>query len=146
MNAKKTILLVDDEQGMLEALEDALISEGHRVLKATTAEEALKTLKEESIDLVTIDIMMPAGASLESQTSSHETGLLLCKIIRQTYPELDVFCLSVVSDTKMIRDIRNLGIYFMKKGEIPLRTVLGRIKSRLTGIAYSTEPDGRGNR
>ncbi len=141
MKTKKTILLVDDEQGMLEALEDALISEGHRVLKATTADEALKILKEENIDLVTIDIMMPQGASLESQTDSHETGFLLCKIIMQTYPKLDVFCLSVVSDTDMIRDIRSLGIHFMKKGEIPLRTVLSRIKSRLTGIAYSSEPD-----
>ena len=35
----KTILLIDDEQGLLEALEDALTHEGHRVLKAYTGEE-----------------------------------------------------------------------------------------------------------
>jgi CheY-like chemotaxis protein len=139
----KTVLLIDDEPGFLEALADALEYEGHRVLKAVTAEEALRILKEEEIDCVTVDIMLPPGESLESRTSSHETGIMLCKEITRQYPHLDVFCLSVVSDLEIIRTIESLGVRFLWKGETPLRTVLNMLRSRLTGIAYSTERDRR---
>ena len=63
---QKTVLIIDDEKGFIEALEDALVYDGFRVLSAITAEEALRTLKKEHVDLVTVDIMMPPGRSLES--------------------------------------------------------------------------------
>ena len=137
----KTVLVVDDEQGLLEALEDGLLYEGHRVLKASTVEQALRILDTERVDLATVDIMMPPGPSLESQFDSHEAGLYLCRTIRRKYPQLDVFCLSVVSDVDVIRELRKLGIRFLRKGETPLRTVLNMIRSRLTGIAYSSVSD-----
>ena len=143
--AQKTVLLIDDEQGYLEALADALESEGHRVLRASTAEEALCVLKRERVHLATVDVMMPPGGSLEGTMSSHETGIFLCETIAREYPRIDVFCLSVVGDCDVIRQIESLGVRFLRKGETPLRTVLGMIRSRLTGIAYSTERerDGR---
>jgi two-component system, OmpR family, response regulator VanR len=122
--ARKTVLLIDDEQGYLEPLEDALASEGHRVLKASTAEEALAILAKETVDLVTIDVMLPPGASLESKTVRHRTGLYLCKHIAGRYPKIDLFSLSVVNDPDMIKEIQSLGVRFLRKGETPLRTVL----------------------
>ena len=139
----KTILLIDDEQGLLEALEDALVHEGHRVLKAYTGEEALATLRSEKVDLATVDMMLPPGASLEAETTSQRTGLYLCRQIVKLYPHIDVFCLSVVNDPELIREVQSLGVRFLRKGETPLRTVLGMIRSRLTGIAYSSERDSR---
>lgn len=138
----KTVLLIDDEQGLLEALEDALTHEGYRVLKAFTGEEALAILAQEHVDLATVDVMLPPGPSLEAETSSHRTGLYLCQQIVRRYPKLDLFCLSVVSDPDLIREIQSLGVRFLRKGETPLRTVLNMMRSRLTGIAYSTERDG----
>lgn len=138
---QKTVLLIDDEQALLEALEDALTHEGYRVLKASTGEEALAILAREYVDLATIDVMMPPGPSLESATSSQRTGLYLCQQIVRRYPKLDLFCLSVVNDPDLIKEIQSLGVRFLRKGETPLRTVLNMIRSRLTGIAYSTERD-----
>lgn len=138
---QKTVLLIDDEQGLLEPLEDALCNEGYRVLKASTGEEALAILACEQVDLATIDVMMPPGPSLEAATSSQRTGLYLCQQIVQRYPELDLFCLSVVSDSDLIREIQSLGVRFLRKGETPLRTVLNMIRSRLSGVAYSTKLD-----
>lgn len=135
----KTILLIDDEQGFLEALEDALVSEGYRVLKASTGEQALQVLEKEKIDLATLDVMLPPGQSLESQTPSHLTGLYLAGVITQRYPKLDLFCLSVVNDPELIKKIQKLGVRFLRKGETPLRTVLSMMRSRLTGIAYSSD-------
>ena len=131
----KTALLIDDEQGFLEPLADALESEGVQVLKARTAEQALQLLTQEHVDLVTIDIMLDPGQSLEDLVDSHSTGLFLCSEIRKKYPEIDAFCISVVSDVGIIHEIESLGIRFLRKGETPLRTVLNMLRSRLTGIA-----------
>src|SRR5262249_39632302 len=134
-----TILLIDDEQMFLEALADALESQGHKVLKARDAETALNLLAKYHIDLVTIDIMLDPGPSNEAKVKSTETGLFLCKEIRRRYPRLDAFCISVFSDRDIIRQVQKLRIRFLSKGETPLRTVLNMLNSRLTGIAYSTE-------
>ena len=144
MSQTKTALLIDDEQGFLEPLADALGFEGVRVLKARTAEEALKLLERERVDLVTIDIMLDPGQTLGKRVDSHSTGLFLCHEIRRKYPQMDAFCISVVSDVNVIRKIEALGIRFLRKGETPLRTVLNILRSRLTGIAYSTQRDGFG--
>ena len=140
--AQKTILLIDDEQGLIEALDDALVSQGYRVLRAFTGEEALSVLAQEHVDLATVDIMMPQGRSLESKTASQRTGVYVIKEILKRYPDLDVFCLSVVSDPATVKEIQDLGVRFLRKGETPLITVLDMIRSRITGIAYSSERDG----
>ncbi len=140
---KKTILIIDDEQGFIEPLKDALEYEGHTVLTASTGEAGLKALEENDVDFVTVDIMMPPGASLERDISSHETGILLCEEIKSRYPRCDVFCISVVNDKEVIDYIQELGVRFLRKGETPLRKILDMISSRLTGIAYSTEDPRR---
>lgn len=139
----KTVLLIDDEQGFLEALSDALEYEGYRVLKATTAESALEILDSEKVDLVTIDIMLPPGESLQGKVDSHTSGIFLCEEITRRFPKIDAFCISVVSDRRIIRRIQKLGVKFLRKGETPLRTVLHMLRSALTGIAYSTEWETR---
>jgi len=139
--APKTILLIDDEQGLIEALEIALHSEGYRVLKAHTGEEALAVVAREHIDLATVDIMLPPGPSLESKTTSQRTGIYLIRELLRRYPKLDLFCLSVVSDAATVKEVQELGVRFLRKGETPLITVLDMIRSRVTGIAYSSERD-----
>lgn len=143
---RKRILLIDDEQGFLEALSDALEFEEYRVFKATSGEEALKILQKEKIDLVTIDIMLPPGRSLENKTESHNTGIFLCEQIRQKYPKIETYCISVVSDISIIHKIESLGVRFLRKGETPLRTVLNLIRTSLTGVAYSTGRDKHGRK
>lgn len=133
---RKTVLIVDDERGFIEPLQDALDYEGFRVLTATTAEEALRILGEERVDLATVDIMMPPGRSLESQARSQITGIKLCKTIRKSYPHVYVFCISVVSDTKTIKEIERYGVRFLRKGETPLRTVLDMINTKLIGRTF----------
>jgi CheY-like chemotaxis protein len=137
----KTVLLIDDEQSFLEPLADALVFEGYRILKARTADEALEILKRERVDLVTIDIMLDPGEALQDQVDSHSTGLFLCEEITRKYPKIDAFCISVVSEMRIIRKIEALGIRFLRKGETPLRTVLNMLRSRLTGVAYSSARD-----
>jgi two-component system, OmpR family, response regulator VanR len=135
---KKTVLLVDDDQMFAEPLVDALTHEGFRVLTARTAEEALEILARESVDLVTVDIMLDPGEGLASTVPSQTAGVYLCKEIKNRYPRLDTFCISVVSDPATVQPIKKLGIRILTKGEASLRTVLNILRSRLTGKAYTS--------
>jgi CheY-like chemotaxis protein len=55
----ETVLVVDDEQGILEALADLLREEGYRVVTASHGREALERMAELRPDLVVTDWMMP---------------------------------------------------------------------------------------
>ena len=62
----RTVLVVDDEYGMVEVLLAALEDAGYRVLTAANGRRALERLEENKPDLVVSDFMMPLmdGAAL----------------------------------------------------------------------------------
>ena len=57
--AGKTILIVDDEFGVLEVLEFILSDAGYTVVSAVNGQDALARLEETTPDLVIVDFMMP---------------------------------------------------------------------------------------
>jgi len=140
---QKTVLLVDDEQGFLEPLVDALHHEGYRVLTAATAADAIALVRREKVDLATVDVMLTPGDGLGETTDSHRAGVYLMGRLVREAPSIHLFALSVVNDPALIKEIQRLGVRFLRKGETPLRTVLDMIRSRLTGLAYSSERDER---
>jgi len=64
--AKKTILIVDDEQDLLDLIEYNLKKEGFNVLTAENGEEGIAVAKEGRPDLILLDIMMPKMDGLEA--------------------------------------------------------------------------------
>lgn len=61
----KTILLVDDEYGIVEVLRMLLADEGYEVLTASDGEQALEVLQEQTPDAVITDQMMPLMSGTE---------------------------------------------------------------------------------
>ncbi|MBN1056399.1 DNA-binding response regulator [Clostridium botulinum] len=59
MIGNKTILIVDDEKEIRDLVEIYLKSEGYLTVKACNGEEALNIIREQNIDLVILDVMMP---------------------------------------------------------------------------------------
>lgn len=55
----RTILVVDDEYAIVEALSEVLLWHGHRVLTAGDGLEALQLMSAERPHLVLLDVMMP---------------------------------------------------------------------------------------
>jgi DNA-binding response OmpR family regulator len=67
----RTILVVDDEPTIREALVDALEADGFRVVAAADGREALARFRGERPDLVLLDLMLPELSGIE-----------VCRIIR----------------------------------------------------------------
>jgi DNA-binding response OmpR family regulator len=61
----KTILVVDDEEGVVSLLEAYLRHQGFRVLSAANGRQALHLARQEHPDLIVLDIMMPEMDGLE---------------------------------------------------------------------------------
>jgi|ERR1700751_3178377 CheY-like chemotaxis protein len=57
--AKRTILIVDDEVGILEVLESILGDAGFAVVSAINGQDALNRMQKTVPDLVIVDFMMP---------------------------------------------------------------------------------------
>jgi len=55
----KTILVADDDKNIQLLLETVLTLEGYRVILANNGLEALKKIKEETPDLLILDLKMP---------------------------------------------------------------------------------------
>ncbi len=64
---RETLLLVEDEEDIQEALAAVLGKEGYKVLSASSGEEALRLAKNypETIDLVITDLVMPGMTGVE---------------------------------------------------------------------------------
>jgi two-component system, OmpR family, alkaline phosphatase synthesis response regulator PhoP len=63
--AKENILVVDDEEDILELVRFHLSREGYGVVCAETGEEAWRKIKENPVDLMVIDLMLPGMDGLE---------------------------------------------------------------------------------
>jgi len=53
------ILLVDDDEGFLNTLEEVLRGKGHAVITAQDGKQAREALEGEKIDLIISDVFMP---------------------------------------------------------------------------------------
>jgi two-component system phosphate regulon response regulator PhoB len=59
------VLIVEDEQDLLELLQFNLSREGYDVTTAATGEEALRAVNRSELDLILLDLMLPAISGLE---------------------------------------------------------------------------------
>lgn len=62
--SKPVILIIDDEEIMRDVLTRLLEKEGYQVLAAANADEGLVLLREEAVDLVLLDLMLPGKGGL----------------------------------------------------------------------------------
>jgi len=83
----KKILLVDDEEGIQMLYREELENEGYEVISAYTGEEGLKKVKDESPDLVILDIQMPGMNGIETLRQMKMNNPELPVILSSAYNE-----------------------------------------------------------
>ncbi|MBW2382335.1 MAG: response regulator [Deltaproteobacteria bacterium] len=96
---KSTLLIVDDEKGPRESLR-MILSPQHRVLTAVNGHEALRLLRENPIDAVTIDLNMPGMK-----------GDQLMRTIRKEFPHTEVVIITGYSSVETAVDGLRHGIF-----------------------------------
>ena len=102
---KAVILCVDDEKNPLTLRKMVLERAGYQVLTAPSAEEAMRILAVNHVDLVVSDYLMPGVVGTE-----------LAKQIKKSYPEIPFVLLSGVND---IPDDASCTDLFISKVEGP---------------------------
>lgn len=83
MTKKKSILLVEDEENLQEALKLNLEMEGYDVTSAYDGAEALKVIQQEYFDLLILDVMLP-----------EIDGIAVCESVKLQLPDLPILILS----------------------------------------------------
>ena len=68
MDAKKTIMVVDDNPDIITIVRTILEGKGYNVMSAYSGAELLSALEKDKPDLVVLDIMMPQMDGLEVLT------------------------------------------------------------------------------
>ncbi len=90
------ILIVDDEAGSRESLK-AVFSKKYQVSLAESAEDAMKLLSKNRMDLILLDVLMP-----------NKNGLAFLKDAKERYPNVPVIMISASSAVPpVVQSIRN---------------------------------------
>ena len=86
------VLVVDDEFGVANLLEDVLQDEGHRVLTASNGRQALERMAVERPDLIFTDYMMPEmdGAAMLSAIAADPDLASIPIVLMSSLPEVAV--------------------------------------------------------
>lgn len=109
----KTILVIDDEQSIRESLKGILQDEGYRPVFAESGEDGLNLLREESPDLILLDIWLPGIDGLET-----------LRRIRADLPEQLVIMMSGHGTIETAVKATKLGAYDFIEKPLSLEKVL----------------------
>jgi len=99
--AGENILIVDDDKNMLEILSLSLEAEGYQATVAGSAEDALKTAKDDVFDLSLVDLKL----------SGKENGIDLMEKLRQAVPEMPVIILTAYGTIDTAVEAMKRGAY-----------------------------------
>ncbi len=107
--AQSKVLIVEDDEGLREALVDTLALAGYEWLEADSAEDALVKLKNHSVDIVVSDVQMGGMG-----------GLALLRNIKQHWPNLPVLLMTAYANIEdAVSAMKDGAIDYMAKPFAP---------------------------
>jgi len=125
-----TVLIVDDEPGIIQSLRGILADEGFEVVAADGGLKALDIIKETIPDIVLLDIWMPDIDGIET-----------LKRIRELYPGLQVIMISGHGTIETAVRATKLGAYDFVEKPLSLEKVLLSINNALNYNRLEAELD-----
>src|SRR5207249_11241729 len=87
------ILVVDDDAGIRENIADLLSSENYEVVSAANADEAMRVLESQRIDLLLTDFQMPGRNGVElieaARRANHRVPAILMTAYLYVFEQMD---------------------------------------------------------
>ena len=118
------ILVCDDDKAIVEAIEIYLSQEGHHILKAYDGEEALRTLRENPVDLLIIDVMMPKLDGIRATLKIREENPLPIIILSAKSEDADkILGLNVGADDYVTKPFNPLELVARVRSQQMLPTI-----------------------
>jgi DNA-binding response OmpR family regulator len=77
------ILIIDDDEQVLDMLYESLTREGYDVLRASNGEQGLRLYRQEPVDLIITDIIMPEKEGIETIIE-----------LRKDFPDVKIIAMS----------------------------------------------------
>ena len=96
---RKTVLVVDDDEGMRDTL-TAVLKRDYHVLRAATGEMALQLMEKENVELMLLDVRLPGIDGFE-----------VLKITKENYPYVEVVVISVINELDAAIEAVRCGAY-----------------------------------
>lgn len=132
--ARASLLIVEDEESLREALKLNLELEDYEVTLAVTGPQALKAVKNEFFDLIILDIMLP-----------EMDGLAVCETIRMQHNSVPILFLSARNTgADRVAGLKKGGDDYLTK-PFNLEELLLRVEKLISKNRKITEPQAIAN-
>jgi DNA-binding response OmpR family regulator len=120
-----TLLVVDDNKGVLDFLVLLLSKHGYKTIGATGGLECLDIVRRQPVDLIISDVMMPAM-----------DGLQLCEELKLVAPQTPVILLTARDDMATRAAAMDLGVSEFVTKPVNNHDLLTRVRTQLTNLEW----------
>ena len=117
----KTVLIVDDDEGMRDTM-TSVLKRDFRVLRVATGEAALAVLSRDEVDLVLLDVHLPGI-----------TGFEVLRIVRENFSLVEVIMISSITEVETAVQAMKDGAYHYLTKDVAqeqLRSLVRRASER----------------
>ncbi len=121
--SRQTVLIVDDEKGIVEVVRDYLLNAGFHVLEAYNGRDALALFDQMAPDLLILDLMLP-----------DITGEEVCRMIRRKSRVPIIMLTAKVAEADLLKGF-NLGADDYVTKPFSPRQLLARIQAILRRVS-----------
>ena len=120
------ILVCDDDKDIVEAIDIYLTQEGYEVLKAYDGDEAIRVLKNNEVDLLIMDVMMPRLDGIRATLKIRENMSLPIIILSAKSEDADkILGLNIGADDYITKPFNPLELVARVKSQLRRYTQLG---------------------
>lgn len=119
-SSSPTVLVVDDNKGVVEFLKLLLSKHGLSVLCASGGRECLDIAQSRPVDLIILDVMMPAMDGLE-----------VCRQLKKIAPSVPVILLTARDDMITRAAAMDLGVSEFVAKPVNNHDLLARVRTQL---------------
>lgn len=133
------ILVCDDDKDIVEAIDIYLEQEGYQVIKAYDGEEAIRALRNQQVDLLIIDVMMPKLDGIRATLKIREENPLPIIILSAKSEDADkILGLNVGADDYVTKPFNPLELVARVKSQLRRYTQLGSVPYTENAQIYQT--------